>query len=400
MKPHVIGIWNEFRSGSKNAPKLSIYLSFSVFLFSFLSFVSDFFFEIMALYPGYTITPHFYIWNVVTWSLVVKSVPVLLCYIFLLLTFVAEVERAWSTVALAKFLVFVNVSVGCLILFIFVFFYYFTFDEDYLYNPISGVNHMLAAFSMVFRQKHDEELLEFLFVHFRLKAKELPLLYLGAAFVMSLFYRSPLVFLNALLGFYVSWLYLRFIQSNPTNGRRGDRRSEMAFVMFFPPSLRKYIQPVSRLAYRLICWCREENLPTHYTHRVPLTSMPPLPGANKADADRRRQRALEALENRLSAMEGGFSKQQEAESHETTSPHTAGLTGLEMETSNGPSINSLLGLAPQQPSGLGVEGSTGATPSAVPQNLRTEPTVVEDVNTNSLDTALPSKSSSAVVVTI
>ena len=46
---------------------------------------------------------------------------------------------------------------------------------------------------------------------------------------------APL-FLQALLGAYFGWLYLRFLQ-RAADGMRGDMSDHMAFIMFFPPAL-------------------------------------------------------------------------------------------------------------------------------------------------------------------
>lgn len=108
-------------------------------------------------------------------------------------------------------------------------------------------------------------------------------------------------------GLYYSWVYLRFFQRHESG--LGDPSETFAFQTFFPEQVAPVVAVLSAICFTmakpiLAAVVRPEKqpkiaLPT--SNALPVTKhFPPPQRADPADAERRKQRALRALDERLS----------------------------------------------------------------------------------------------------
>jgi hypothetical protein len=100
----------------------------------------------------------------------------------------------------------------------------------------------------------------------------------------------------ALSGLHFGWLYLRYFQRR--GGGRGDVRETFAYDGFFPEPIATPVRVAGAILFVLIrpILLSAQNVGSEEKDIMPATS-----AADTADAERHRQRALKALDERLSA---------------------------------------------------------------------------------------------------
>jgi hypothetical protein len=106
----------------------------------------------------------------------------------------------------------------------------------------------------------------------------------------------PYMFGNGII---VSWIYLRFYQKH-TNGNRGDMADTFSFASFFPSQFQPLIAIISNSIFAglvKIKLCKKPQ--RRYDVSSPTTVTVTLPGTEPHDAERRKQLALKALNERL-----------------------------------------------------------------------------------------------------
>eukprot|EP01102_Stenamoeba_stenopodia_P014466 TRINITY_DN4808_c0_g1_i2.p1 TRINITY_DN4808_c0_g1~~TRINITY_DN4808_c0_g1_i2.p1 ORF type:complete len:174 (+),score=30.07 TRINITY_DN4808_c0_g1_i2:567-1088(+) len=146
--------------------------------------------------------------------------------------------------------------------------------------------------------------LEFGFIP--LRAKQLPGLIVALLLGMSaLGVISGLKYIPfPLFGLLYSWVYLRFFQVRGST--KGDVSEGFAFATFFPEILQTPVSIVSNLIFnilRLCCPCFRSSESQRQVHTFIDPSAASL--ADPADAERRRQRALRALDSRIAQIKEG-----------------------------------------------------------------------------------------------
>ncbi|XP_010184407.1 PREDICTED: transmembrane protein 115, partial [Mesitornis unicolor] len=103
-------------------------------------------------------------------------------------------------------------------------------------------------------------------------------------------------------GLLSSWVYLRFYQRHSRG--RGDMSDHFAFATFFPEILQPVVGLVANLVHSLLVKvkvCRKTV--KRYDVGAPSSITISLPGTDPQDAERRRQLALKALNERLKRVE-------------------------------------------------------------------------------------------------
>jgi hypothetical protein len=108
---------------------------------------------------------------------------------------------------------------------------------------------------------------------------------------------GPSPFILIQFGFFVAWVYLRFFKLSENGEYRGDRSETFAFQYWFPPIIRPYILVLSNHVFRLAVRARlvqpwDDAMGTPY-------AVLPGPGGARAEAERRRELALRALDARM-----------------------------------------------------------------------------------------------------
>uniref|UniRef100_A0A1I8AAU2 Transmembrane protein n=1 Tax=Steinernema glaseri TaxID=37863 RepID=A0A1I8AAU2_9BILA len=137
----------------------------------------------------------------------------------------------------------------------------------------------------------------------RLKNTNLPLCALFACLVLSLFHVTRRVLpLQILIGLQVAWTYLRFYQFHPDENIHGDSSEHFAWHTLFPRRLQPAAKAVGKVTHRA---CITLRLCTPVRH-IDLNQMQAvnvvLTGLETRDVERRRQKALRDLNERLSRM--------------------------------------------------------------------------------------------------
>ncbi|NXU59259.1 TM115 protein, partial [Turnix velox] len=99
-----------------------------------------------------------------------------------------------------------------------------------------------------------------------------------------------------------SWIYLRFYQRHSRG--RGDMSDHFSFATFFPEILQPVVGVVANLVHGVLVkvkLCRKTV--KRYDVGAPSSITISLPGTDPQDAERRRQLALKALNERLKRVE-------------------------------------------------------------------------------------------------
>ncbi|NXF13401.1 TM115 protein, partial [Smithornis capensis] len=99
-----------------------------------------------------------------------------------------------------------------------------------------------------------------------------------------------------------SWVYLRFYQRHSRG--RGDMSDHFAFATFFPEILQPVVGLVANLVHGVLVKVRVcRKTVKRYDVGAPSSITISLPGTDPQDAERRRQLALKALNERLKRVE-------------------------------------------------------------------------------------------------
>lgn len=88
-----------------------------------------------------------------------------------------------------------------------------------------------------------------------------------------------------LLGFYNSWVYLRFFQQQPDSQNRGDSSDDFKFSGFFPPFLAPVLDPIG-YACGVVFRLRHAQVET----KAPFAKVSQYSLASAADPDANRRR--------------------------------------------------------------------------------------------------------------
>lgn len=280
--------------------------------------------SVLAIKATNTYGAHSYIWNVFTAGFFNTSIIMALLVSLAFLVMGRFLVPEWGGGELLRFLSFSNLGTGIMVFICQIFYYMTSFNYKYLEQPISGGVGLIAAFAVTVKQRLPEEPISIFGQNFLgLTAKDIPCILVLICAVISLLDLTA-VFMQCASGAYFGWLYLRFIQRSP-GGLRGDMNDTMAFIMFFPPPLRPAMQVVSSATYKLVCvksvrsMLDELPAPRQMGSALPTgvfrgvggddgdstvieVAPPPLPGSDPADKERRRARAMKALQERMAAI--------------------------------------------------------------------------------------------------
>lgn len=107
----------------------------------------------------------------------------------------------------------------------------------------------------------------------------------------------------------LSWVYLRFFQKREHG--RGDLSETFAFQTFFPKPVASIVGVASAIifvAFRPVLMSMQGSSGKGVSSGAPSSERPlPQGSADPVDAERRRQRALRALDERISASKAEIS---------------------------------------------------------------------------------------------
>ncbi|KAL5014629.1 hypothetical protein ScPMuIL_008899 [Solemya velum] len=258
----------------------------------------------LTVTPGYVLPPNMRIWAFFTqcfiefhfWEVLVDIAVVILCGKLL--------EPLWGAMDMLLFFLITNVSVALSTTIFYVLIYFLSRNEEYLFEThIHGLVGYIAGFSVAVKQVMPDHIL-MASPFGKLRNTHIPLLLLFAAgslrLVGALDGPFPVMFG---FGIFLSWIYLRFYQKH-SNGNRGDMADNFNFASFFPSQLQPLIAIISNSIFMGMVKIRICKKPQRkYDVSSPSTITISLPGTEPQDAERRRQLALKALNDRLSKVE-------------------------------------------------------------------------------------------------
>jgi membrane associated rhomboid family serine protease len=273
-----------------------------LYIFSFIPSLTD----LLSVNPGISYPPHFRLWSFITAPFLETHWWNVLVDVILTAMAAQMLEPLWTSKELLIFVCIVGLASSVVTAFIIVLLYIPLRRDSLLFSSFHGFVGILAGYSVAFKQvMPDHSVIPTSMKGFQLKSQMLPAVVFVMAFGLSL-YGLTSVAVAPLVGsgIIVSWVYLRFYQRRRNSDSRGDLSSTFAFGTFFPEPLQPAMNSLSDPVYRLLV--RAKLCPKR-TRTVDITSLSSvtisLPGMDKADAERRKQKALKALDERLSRVE-------------------------------------------------------------------------------------------------
>jgi hypothetical protein len=163
------------------------------------------------------------------------------------------------------------------------------------FTPIGGLSAVICGLLVAVRQLIPEHAIGSSTIN--LRAKYIPfmaLTVLSMSAIAGVTDAGTLIY--ALCGLQFGWLYLRYFQRR--DGGRGDMSDTFAYDGFFPEPIATPVRLVGAILFVLFrpILLSAQNVGSEEKDTVHAAS-----AADSADAERHRQRALKALDERLSA---------------------------------------------------------------------------------------------------
>ncbi|XP_031454431.1 transmembrane protein 115 [Phasianus colchicus] len=275
-------------------------VSGAVLLLYALSFAVDTAYG-LAVTPGFLFLPRCWLWTLLTHGLVERRAAGVALSLGAVVAAGRLLEPRWGALELLVFFAVVNASVGLLGAAAYFLTYAATFHVAYLFHVrIHGGLGFLAGVLVALKQTMgDSTVLRVPQV--RMKAVPVLLLLLLAALRLAALIESPALASYG-FGLLSSWVYLRFYQRHSRG--RGDMSDHFAFATFFPEILQPAVGLAANLVHTLLVkvrLCRKTV--KRYDVGAPSSITISLPGTDPQDAERRRQLALKALNERLKRVE-------------------------------------------------------------------------------------------------
>ncbi|GAA5904685.1 uncharacterized protein JCM6883_003869 [Sporobolomyces salmoneus] len=222
-------------------------------------------------------------------------------------------ERVWGAQELVKFALFtVIVSNGIALVVSVVESIVLGNKQLFLYDmSYHGLEALQVGFLVAFTQLIPEHQVQMFGGAIKARVKSLPMAYVTFSNVACLLgYQSPYILIQ--FGWLVAYLYLRFLKKNEGSDFRGDRSETFAFSNWFPPFIQKYVAILANFVFSLAvrfgliqAWSSVDlesgstgGVATNTVGGATYTS---VPGGARAEAERRRAMALEALDRRMAS---------------------------------------------------------------------------------------------------
>ncbi|CAG5120425.1 unnamed protein product [Candidula unifasciata] len=270
------------------------------YLCSFISSAVPF----ITITPGYVLPPNFHVYSLIPFCFVELHIWHVVVDAVIIILFGKLLEPLWGAREMLLFFIVVNMGVGILTAFVYLFIYLVTLKEEYLFDVhIHGLSGYIAGFCVALKQVMPDHCLAVL-PFGKLKNTHVPLallaLTIGLRVAGLLPGAYPYMFANGLL---VSWVYLRFYQKH-SDGNRGDLADNFSFASFFPSQLQPLIAVFANTIFSGLVKLKLCKKPQRrYDVSSSTTITVTLPGTEPRDAERRKQLAIKALNERLSKVD-------------------------------------------------------------------------------------------------
>lgn len=276
-------------------------ISAIVVLLYLLSFAVDTSYA-LGVTPGYLFPPNFWVWTLVTHGVVEQHIWGVAANVGTVMACGRLLEPLWGALELLIFFAVVNVLAGLLAGLSYLLTYVATFDLDFLFAVrVHGAAGFLGGVLVALKQTMgDTTVLRVPQV--RLKAAPALVLLLLLLLRLSGLLDSAAPLAAYVYGALSGWVYLRFYQRHSRG--RGDMSDHFAFASFFPEVLQPAVGLLAGLVHAALVKikvCRK--MVKRYDVGAPSSITISLPGTDPQDAERRRQLALKALNERLKRVE-------------------------------------------------------------------------------------------------
>lgn len=281
----------------------------------------------VIIQPSYILPTNLWIWTYLTSPFIELHFYQAIIDVFMIVLYGKLLQPLWGPTELFAFYFLLNLVVELMVTIFYVVLYFGTGDEGYLFETfIYGQAACLAGFLVAVKQMMGSQVI----VNSpfgKIRNRDIPTLLLYVLFVLSLVNFVSLTYLMLYsCGILVSWVYLRFYQRHG-NGKRGDTSSDFAFVTFFPHVLHGPVRIISDLVFKLlvklsICkpfqptqsQSQSESMLLGYPNQqayfnqhhqtvAPSATVSLNMPSGALESERRKAKALKALEERLNKLQ-------------------------------------------------------------------------------------------------
>jgi hypothetical protein len=272
------------------------------FLISFITPIYDFF----SLTPSHIF--NFQLWKILSYSFFEPNLIILLYQLVVAYQFFHLVEPVWGYAEAFKYAAIVQLItplfISILAILRFALFQSFDF---YYYGNLNGFASLAGAILVAIKQFLPDTVL--IATPFgRIKNTHLPAISVALAFVLWIFgLVRGTVILQVAFGVQIGWTYLRFYQTQHDTNEIGDHNEHFAWATLFPRRSQPYVALVGKAVFRSlkkVGICKRVEY-TGFEQFEPVDVI--LPTTESRDAERRRQKALRDLNERLGRSKAAYS---------------------------------------------------------------------------------------------
>ncbi|XP_063797442.1 transmembrane protein 115 [Pseudophryne corroboree] len=255
--------------------------------------------HVLAITPGLLLPPNLWLWSLVTHGLVELHAWDVLANLLLTLGAGRRLEPLWGAPELLLFYGVVSLSVGILSSLCFLVAYAATSDLHFLFSArVHGFPAFAGAVLVAHKQTAGDGLVEP--QRWVLLLPQLTLL--GVTFLTVAGLVPSQILVGYGLGLLSGWVYLRFYQRHSRG--RGDMSDHFSFASFLPGPVQPAANLLGNLVHAALVKVRLcPRAVKRYDVGAPSSITISLPGTDPQDAERRRQLALKALNERLKRVE-------------------------------------------------------------------------------------------------
>lgn len=177
------------------------------------------------------------------------------------------------------------------------------------FTPLATVGGLNLALLVALKQHIPEH--EVGFAAAKMRMNYAPLAFIAALLVLTLLGQfNPAGLFFSLICFHSSWMYLRYFKTNGLNGVRGDASEAFAFATLFPDPVRPFVAVAGTVLHlfckpviNLLLSSGGEAPTANGTAKPDLVSSIAQERTTSLDSERRRQRAMKALDERLAGSQ-------------------------------------------------------------------------------------------------
>uniref|UniRef100_A0A915PNU3 Transmembrane protein 115 n=1 Tax=Setaria digitata TaxID=48799 RepID=A0A915PNU3_9BILA len=243
----------------------------------------------------------FELWRLFTHFIVETNVFALVLLLWNLQQVASLIEPNWGMFEAIKYLTLVQVGSSLLIAVISLLTFVIAVNDTFFFNTyIFGLLSACSAVCVAIKQYLPDSILLTTPIG-RIKNTHLPFcVAVSASFLVAFGLLRWVSILQILSGIQLSWIYLRFLQPHDAGEPRGDPSEHFAWATLFPSKLQPLMRVLSSAAYTCLI---HMHLCKPMARHIDLTRLDSvnviLPGLQTKDTERRRQKALRDLTERL-----------------------------------------------------------------------------------------------------